>query len=270
MSDMPLDAVIAAVRQSSKYRNITVEVIATIAERELQHASSLKAAIKATKNTLHQIGGAYQEGQAHYDTWLSSLVEASEPLVRRDVIRAIARQHISMRERLPILDELYSWIFAQLPPVSSVLDIACGLHPLALPWMPLATTVSYHACDIYEDLIAFIGKWLPLSGHTGTAWACDVTRPQAFPEVDVAFLLKALPCLEQIDPTAGTRILEKIRAQWLVVSFPAQTLGGHHKGMTTTYSVRFERQIATTSWQILAQRQYATELIYLLRGRGSS
>jgi len=47
--------------------------------------------------------------------------------------------------RLPILEELYSRIFAETGVPNRVLDLACGLHPFGLPWMGLPETATYHA-----------------------------------------------------------------------------------------------------------------------------
>ena len=66
--------------------------------------------------------------------------------------------HASTRERLPILDGFYSTVLAALPAPRRVLDIACGLNPLASSWMPLAPDVTYTAYDIYSDMMQFIAR----------------------------------------------------------------------------------------------------------------
>ena len=92
----------------------------------------------------------------------------------REVLCEIMRHHASTRERLPILDVFYPAIFAELGEVHSILDIACGLNPLAIPWMPLPQDATYHALDIYADMMHFIGEYMHLTGINGTATPCDV------------------------------------------------------------------------------------------------
>src|SRR6185369_15725969 len=143
----------------------------------------LKEAIKATKNKLHQVAGAYLDARLPYDEWLALLTAAAaderrttndeRPTANDDealsnsvlstqssalaqACRDIMRHHASTRERLPILESFYTTTLASLGPVRSVLDLACGLNPLALPWMPIAPDASYYACDIYADMIAFL------------------------------------------------------------------------------------------------------------------
>ena len=52
------------------------------------------------------------------------------------------------------------------------------------------------------------------------------------------FLLKALPCLEQIDKAAPARLLEYIPAEHLLVSYPVHSLGGRAKGMVAHYEAQ--------------------------------
>ena len=73
MSDEALERIVAAVRQSPKHSRICEEFVRHIGADELPKRRNLKAAIKSTKNKLHQVGGAYLDGNMSYDTWLESL-----------------------------------------------------------------------------------------------------------------------------------------------------------------------------------------------------
>jgi 16S rRNA (guanine(1405)-N(7))-methyltransferase len=70
------------------------------------------------------------------------------------------RSHASTRERLPDLDEFYAGVMQRTGALESVLDVACGLNPLALPWMGLPAGGRYLACDIYTDMVSFLNKIL--------------------------------------------------------------------------------------------------------------
>ena len=79
----------------------------------------------------------------------------------------------------------------------------------------------------------------------------------------MAFILKAIPCLEQVDKSAGLRLLETINADYLVVSFPAHSLGGKNKGMTANYESRFYKLVTHKPWSI--QRfEFPGELVFLV------
>ena len=66
----------------------------------------------------------------------------------------------------------------------------------------------------------------------------------------MAFILKAIPCLEQVDKSAGLNLLETINADYLVVSFPAHSIGRKDKGMATNYESRFYKQVIHKPWSI--------------------
>jgi len=269
MIDERLEELVTAVLASAKYRHVSPGFVRSIGVRELAIRPNLKAAIKATKNTLHQAGGAFQDAPIDYARALARLREAwdgdptGEPF--RDACRAVMAAHTSTRERLPILDEFYAEIFAALPaPPRRVLDIACGLNPLARPWMPLPPTAEYVACDIYADQMAFLNDFMALCGYPGRAEVRDVIGSPPDEPADLALILKTLPCLEAVDKSAATRLLDTIRAPWLLVSFPAQTLGGRRKGMAAQYEARFRALLDERGWPAEAF-EFKTELAFLVR-----
>ena len=198
-----LDFIVAAVLESAKYRTIAPEFVRKIAAEELRKFPKAKEAIKATKNKLHQVAGAYLSAPPNYNSWLERLAAAESLDERREICRALMQTHASTRERLPILDEFYRVTLAEIAPVHSVLDLACGLNPLAIPFMPLAENAAYFACDLYTDQAEFFNAAFPLLGVSGEAWAADVTQTVPQQHVDLALIIKAIPCLQQIDKGIG-------------------------------------------------------------------
>ncbi|GIV85629.1 MAG: 16S rRNA methyltransferase [Candidatus Roseilinea sp.] len=265
MHDDPrLDELVRQVRASRKYSAISEALVRRIGAAELCKRATLQDAVKATKKTLHQIAGLYL-ANAHppYDAWLRQIIQAPDDAARRAVLRSIMNHHTSTRERLPILDAFYARVLADLGPVRSVLDLACGLNPLSLPWMPLAAGAAYHAVDIYEDLAGFLRAALAALGVAGKAEARDVIADCPTDAADVALLLKALPCLEQLDKAAGATILDTINARCIVVSFPTRTVGGRQVGMRENYAARFAAMIADRPWRV-ERIEFAGELAFRL------
>lgn len=266
-----LDALVAAVLSSSKYRHVSPALVRSVGARELATRPNLKAAIKATKNTLHQAGGAFNEAPLRYDRALAQLSAAlaEDPATGpgspfAETSRVLLSAHTSTRERLPILESFYATTLAGLPPPTTVLDVACGLNPLARPWMPFPATTRLIASDIYADQIAFLNDVMALGGYAGTAEVRDVVHDPPPQTADLVLVLKTLPCLEAIDKAAPARLLEALDAPLLLVSFPAQTLGGRRKGMVGHYEARFRELIDGRGWA--AERfEFATELAFLVR-----
>jgi len=263
-----LTKLITNVSSSVKYRHIAPELIHHIGAQELTKRNNLKAAVKATKNKLHQITGAYWEGQPPYAQWLTLLREAADNQeTKRAACQTMIAHHASTRERIPLLHEFYTTLFAGLPTVTTVLDLACGLNPLTIPWMNLPAQTRYYACDINCEQIDFIHQALPLLGVSGGAFLWDLLQGTPAVTTDVALLLKTIPCLEQIVKGIGSRLLHTVNASTLIVSFPAQSLGGRNKGMGATYATHFAQlltDIDKQHWTVETFR-FATEIVYRLR-----
>lgn len=265
--DARLEKLVESVLASSRYREVSPGFIREIGARELAVRSSFKEAVKAAKNKLHQVGGAYFAEKQTYAAWLNELQNLTRSGDRDALLaclQTIMSHHASTKERLPILVQFYESTLADLPPMHSVLDIACGLNPLALPWMPLMEPIEYYACDIYTDMIDFLNQFLRMMRVGGQAQVCDIIRACPTREVDVAFVLKTLPCLEQVDKAASSRLLRSIHARYLIVSFPIRSLGGKAKGMEAHYAARFCALVADSPWSLLKQFKFATELAFLL------
>lgn len=266
VDDGQLDILVAGVLASAKYRAILPDLVRAIARRELAAGASPKEADKAVRSKLHQVAASYLSGRMRYDAWLVEMTSAREEgadALRR-ACREVMARHASTRERLPILNTFFATTLVGIEPIRSVLDVACGLNPLAIPWMPLAPVAHYVACDIYRDLMAFLGPLMRLLGVTGSAqWRDVVHNPPDDEEVDLALLLKAIPCLEQLDKEAGRRLLERLSARHILVSFPVASLGGRGKGMVEHYDAHMRALLLERPWR--AERYlFETELAYLV------
>jgi 16S rRNA (guanine(1405)-N(7))-methyltransferase len=264
-----LEKLVASVKTSSKYQQVSEALIQDIGARELARRTGFKEAVKATKNKLHQVGGAYLTEKHDYAAWLSELTRLAHSEDRESFLaylKTIMNHHASTRERLPILEQFYGAILAELPPVRSVLDIACGLNPLALPWMPFAGPVEYCACDIYHDMVDFLNQFMALLPVQGQAEVRDVIQDCPTRAADLAFVLKTIPCLEQVDKTAGSRLLHTINARYIVISFPIHSLGGRARGMQTHYATSFHA-LLDPAWSV-KRLEFATELAFVVTKEG--
>jgi 16S rRNA (guanine(1405)-N(7))-methyltransferase len=260
-----LDLLVQAVRNSPKYRDICPDVVRNVGARELAAGHDLPDAVKASKNKLHQVGGAYWDG-ADYAGWLErmrSAAGAGDDCELRQLCREAMRCHSSTRERLVILDQFYTRTLTGLRPPQVVLDIACGLNPLAISWMPLPPGVKYYAYDMYVDLAGFLNAFLSIAGVQGQAEACDVSACPPTRRADLALILKTLPCVEQVDKLAGARLLEAVQADHLLVSFPVRSLGGRDKRMLRNYEAHLRGLLRGKPWAV--QRfEFSSELAFLI------
>ena len=276
---MPVDsnaveAVVTAVKQSKKYRDTSEATIRELAAEALRQYKKPKQAEKAVRKRLHSIMAPYL-GDPDYEEAARQLAAAFAN-GNQDQIRAVCldimHSHLSTRERLPILDNFYRTIFQVTGQPHSILDIACGLNPLALPWMGLSVNseqltvnrdvVRYYAYDVHEPRIEFINHYFALAGLPPLAQVQDVAL--CFPEEsgDVALFLKEMPRFERNYHGLGRPLLEAIRARWLVVSFPTiSTHGG--RNLTGRYRDFMHELIEGQAWPV-TELLFEGELVFVL------
>ena len=249
-----LESTVAQVRRSAKYRDVCEPLIRRIAATELAKGVAEKTVIKATKRRLHQVAGAYIAAKPHYARWMAQLRAArhenDEEL--RCQLRDVMTCHVSTKERLPFMERFYEAVLADCGSVTRVLDLACGMNPLAAPWMGLPLGTRYVAVDVCGALTAFVQQVLEVLGLDGAATACDITDTESIPteRFDVAFLLKGIPCLTHLSASCPREIISAVNARELIVSFPAKSLGGNEKGMRTHYERVLEDLLCDTQWPV--------------------
>lgn len=256
----------ALVRSNPKYAAISEELVLRLSQQALANGLSGKSAVKFVRNKLHQVGGAYFKRNIDYTKavrTLEALPQQMDVQEVRSFCRSLMQSHASTAERLPILDHFFTTCLAPIAPISSILDLACGLNPLALPWMPVATNLQYHACDIYLDMLGLIDSFFKHFTISGAAKPCDLVRHVPPKQAQVAFLLKSIPCLEQMDKRIATALLTAVQTEHILVSFPIHSLGGRQKGMSPFYRDHFYDLVAGQPWAV-REFEFKTELAFLV------
>ncbi len=232
-------ALIEKVCASKAGREIDPAVVSAAVRWALARFSP-KDAEKAAKTRLHQLYGSYVgEGWAKAAAKTLALLEAGA-LPPQDAAMRLMALHGSTAERLEHIGECYERIFEACGAPSSVLDVACGLNPLAfvLPGMPQAALT---ALDAGQDIAALLNRFfaaapLPRAhAESGDAMAALPAGPY-----DLALVLKFLPLAERIEKGGALRLLRAIPARRVVVSFPTRSLSGRNVGMEKNYSEWFE------------------------------
>jgi 16S rRNA (guanine(1405)-N(7))-methyltransferase len=263
---MQLADLVHKVQANPKYAAISRGFVERLSAEALTKGLTGKAAVKDVRNTLHQVGGAYFRRQINFEKSRATLEKLPIELTSEEAKGFCRKQmqgHASMVERLPILNEFFQTALAPIAPVTSVLDLACGLNPLAIPWMPLVDNFIYQACDIYLDMLDFLQSFFDHFSIQGKAFPCDIIDTLPDQPAQVAVLLKSMPCLEQLDKDIGSRLLEKVNAAHILVSFPVSSLSGHKKGMPDFYRQHFYEIVAGKPWSI-QEFSFTTELAFLV------
>jgi 16S rRNA (guanine(1405)-N(7))-methyltransferase len=250
---LSVEDVIRQAATSDAYRDIHPDVIRRIAENEARKGYKSRELVKSIRSKLHQVGGAYLPEMFNPQRFSAELTPLPHELTSPEIqsfCRKKMENHASTKERLPFVEHFFHDTLGDLPPIRSVIDLACGLTPLSIPWMPLAADAHYTALDMYTSLANALAVFFEHTGMHGDALCSDViTQPLQNP-VDVALLLKTLPCLEQQQKGAGQAILDRIQARHILVSYPLRSLGGNRKGMGATYEADFNALAVGKDWQV--------------------
>jgi 16S rRNA (guanine(1405)-N(7))-methyltransferase len=236
--------IVERVRRSSRYRDVDPALVERLAIEELPKARTTDDAVKRVKRRLHQAVGAFRG--------------AVGP-------EAAMRSHASTRERLPHLESFYPRIWAHTGVPASVLDLGCGLNPLAVASMGLAPDARYIAIDVDQRPLAAVRAHLERSGHPHEVRTLDLVSTTPDDEADVGLLLKLVTTLDRQDPEAADRLLHGLRVKHAVVSFTTRSLGGRGRGMERTNRERLARLVADAGRvRAVAEASVPGELVFVL------
>ncbi|MCZ6631828.1 MAG: hypothetical protein O7G87_00355 [bacterium] len=257
--------IVEQLRQTRKYRFVCDATLHRMADWALDRHLKGKPALKAAKRKLHQVYGAYLDpvNLDRVEAMVQTIGPATSEAELRLVCQEILACHVSTAERLSWMGDFYADLFIEIGRPRKIVDLACGLHPFAFPWMGLDAQTVYCACDIDLQLVGCLSDFFRRIGQPAKIEARDLLVDVPDWDADVVFLLKALPCLEQQEKQVGRILLDRLQAAVVVVSFPTRSLGGSEKGMVKHYETVMGR-IAKDLGTPMRKMSFSNELFYLL------
>lgn len=202
---------------------------AAINHPNLSKSREAKLIIKNIRKRLREIYGAFHIDMNKRIKLLHKLEDSIKNKAPKaeifDLHEKILLTHKSTRERLDYYDGIYKSIFKITGKPHSILDIACGLNPLSIIFTGLKN-VRYIAIELTEEDCSFLRKYFKIMHLNGIAIKKDLISDNIFPKTDVCFLFKVLDSLEAMKQNISEKLLDKIDAKFIVVSFPKKTLSG--------------------------------------------
>lgn len=180
----------------------------------LERAALFKEIVKHIRSLARDIYGIYHKNVAHRTMMLAE----------KD-FDGLLSTHLSTRERLPYYDHYHEFLAHLLPNLSeaSVMDLACGLNPLALtharvrPASYIAVEWSKDDADFLDACFRALG-WSPSYQAHGIDLVRETEGVKKF-SVDLCIMLKTLDALEMQERNMTYRLLDMIGAPLLLVSF---------------------------------------------------
>jgi 16S rRNA (guanine(1405)-N(7))-methyltransferase len=264
----PIQALVEELLNSRKYRALELppETVRDLLEQELSRHRNSKDALKAVRHKLHTIVAPYL-GDPDYDRIPGemSTANAGGPAVLREACASVLSAHASTRERLPVLPDFYPRLFAVTGTPASILDLACGLNPFAWPWMGLPTSTCYHAYDIHAPRVAAINAFFQTQGLAPLAEVRDVLVHPPQIEADVAFLFKEAHRMEERRRGCSRPFWRAIKARWLLVSLPAESLSGKFQ-LAERQRALVNEAIGEADWPV-SELVFGSEIVFCIDKR---
>lgn len=233
LSQCEVEALVAQIRDSPKYRALDLcpETVRDLIVAELPKHRRSRDAVKAARKKLHEVVALYI-GDPDYSAARARVAAGFAAGDLRPACAEIMQAHTSTRERLATLGEFYATIFAVTGKPGTILDLACGLNPLALAWLGVGE-VDFYAYDIHQARVAFLAEYFARQreltpGLRGYAVAQDILLEHPTQEADVALVLKEIPRFEKRQAGITAPLLDALRVRWIVATVPAHNLTGHH------------------------------------------
>ncbi len=265
-SEVHENPAIAEIKRSKKYSSLNIDTIGRVVNWASERAESETDVVKVAKKKLRQVYGAfidsfdYNKVKALQD----QIIPTTRPVALKQTCEQILQCHQSTSERIGILDKACKSIFSVTGKPGSVLDLGCGLHPYSIPWMGLKQGTEYIAWEIDERIVDLVNGYFERSGINGRVELKDVLVDVPDYEVDVVFLLKMVPSLEQQEAGSSRKLIESLKAKWVVVSYPTASIGGAEKGMRENYEDMMEGVIEGMDVGI-EKVEFDEEIFWLLR-----
>jgi 16S rRNA (guanine(1405)-N(7))-methyltransferase len=233
LASSEVDALVTQVLNSRKYRSsgLNRATVGDLIHHEAPKHSSQKTLLKAVKRKLHNIVAPYL-GELDYSALQQQLTEIAATNADDDEIKVFCRQalaqHASTAERIPFMAEFYQQLFQATGNPDVLLDLACGLHPLAFPWMNLPTTTQFHSYDILQPRIDLINQFFQKLGLATLAKNRDILVAPPLIHADLGIFFKEAHRFDKRQPGCNRAFWAQLQVDILAVSLPVQNLSGTH------------------------------------------
>jgi len=229
------DIIIEKIKKMPKYKSIDipVETIQTLIEQASPLSRNSVDLEKRVREKLHNITALYL-GDVDYKNAITEFRQVkNNPDALKEFAQTQLTYHASTEERHD-LTTMYQLLFDRIGSCKSIADLACGIHPLGLPFMDLPKETRYYAYDLHKTRSDFLNIFITELGFSGGCFHQDILVSPPSIQFDVAFFFKEAHRFEKRQPGATCALLDGISAKKIVVSLPRQSLGTN-SGLSPIY-----------------------------------
>lgn len=260
------DTVVERLQAAPKYRGIHSDTIRDIVQHEAHAARDPRDLERRARIRLHKCVATYLSdvggGTLVAELERGALGAGSREDIRAWCHRALAT-HVSTRERLPDLVELYPRLLDLIGPITAIADLACALNVLTLPWLRERFAGRYVGYDFNLEMVRLGNAFAARVDANARVVHADVLVTPTIVQEDAALLLKTYHCLEIRRAGAGLELLDMIGSPKVVVSLPPRSLSGRPLGFATGHGERLRHHAAETGWTI-QELELPTEVFWVI------
>lgn len=267
LSENEIQAWIAKLRAIRKYHRLDLPeaLLRDLIVEEFARHTNPNKAIQSVREKLHNVVAPYLGDPDYFNaqTAMQAAFASGDPQSVRDFCLSMLASHASTRERIALLDNFYQrlWEVTGLP--QTILDLACGLQPFALPWMNLPPSTRYYAYDLHRPRVELINLFLELSGRTRLAFHQDILVEPPRIQADVAFFFKEAHRFEQRRRGACLPFFEALQVRWLLVSLPVSSLKGT-RNLAERQHRLMDNLLSGQPWAV-EEIRFENELVFCIR-----
>jgi len=225
----------------------------TLNEYLSKNRISLSDSTKERKLIIKEIRAELRKYSGQYAS--KSNIKNREELIKEGRFSEILNQHASTRERLVDYNEIKD-IINNLNP-KSILDLGCGLNPLAIA----KKGIKYHAYDINDNDLEIARQFFNQNSIEGDTHHLDIRIIEVFPKADLCIIFKVLDILGDNRNETARRLLTFIDSNFFLISFATRTLGG--KPMNSPYRRWFEKILNELKYPYKVKRM-KQEIVYII------
>jgi len=153
-----INEIVEKIKKMAKYKDVEIpaETIQSLIELSYPVSKNSADLEKRIREKIHNITALYL-GDINYKNAIDEFRQVkNDP----DALKAFSHQkltfHASTKERGHDLSTLYQQLFSRIGNCKSIADLACGIHPLGLPFMGLPLDTSYYAYDLNKARVDFL------------------------------------------------------------------------------------------------------------------
>lgn len=262
---MEIIDIVNEITHSRKYSDIDKSVVERISIEMSKRYKRNKELIKAIKNELHIINCSFLDSESH-KLANKLLLENNTNNIANNcrLSEEILAMHTSTRERASWLKEIYTdFLGKYVNEETIIVDIGCGFNPFSLPFYNKLPN-AYFAYDINIETINLVNKYFSyFHNKRYSADILDVVSKEPERQGDLVFLFKILPLIEQQKKGRSIKLLQGLKFEEAIISFPLKSMSGKNRGMEQHYSAFFEDLVGDL-YTVAEKKVFGNELFYVL------